>query len=133
MVAAKLSHPDRQCIAVSGDAGVGYMLGNLEAATRYELGITVIHISNGGFAGYGPGFWGGGHDPYTHEVLSSEQIDMSQAVSHLGYYSERVSDPNEVENALRRALERNEAGQPAYLEFICSQFPVYGSWATNDG
>ena len=34
------------------------MLGNLEVPLRQKLGITVVHISNGGFAGYGPGFWG---------------------------------------------------------------------------
>ena len=133
VVAAKLAFPDRQCVAVSGDAGVGYMMGNLEAAVRNQLGVTVVHISNGGFAGYGPGFWGPGHDPYTHEVLGSEQIDMSQAVSHLGYYTERITEPGEVEPALERALARNDAGQPAYLEVICSQFPVYGRWATDAG
>jgi acetolactate synthase-1/2/3 large subunit len=130
-VAAKLAFPERQCVAVSGDAGVGYMMGNLEAAVRNRLGVTVVHISNGGFAGYGPGFWGGGHDPYTHEVLDHSQIDMSKAVSNLGYHSERIHEPSEVEPALERALERNEDGQPAYIEFICSQFPVYGSWVTD--
>jgi hypothetical protein len=29
---------------------------------------------------------------------------------------------------LRRALEANAKRQPAYLEFICSQPPVYGGW-----
>lgn len=131
VVAAKLAFPERQCVAVSGDAGVGYMMGNLEAAVRNGLGVTVVHISNGGFAGYGPGFWGGGHDPYTHEVLDHSQIDMSKAVSNLGYHSERIHEPAEVEPALGRALARNEQGQPAYVEFICSQFPVYGSWVTD--
>ena len=131
VVAAKLAFPQRQCVAVSGDAGVGYMLGNLESAVRNELGVTVLHISNGGFGGYGPGFWGTGHDPYTHEVMDHTQIDMSQAVSNLGYHSERIDDPAEVEPALQRALERNKQGQPAYIEFICSQFPVYGGWVTD--
>src|SRR5262245_43185725 len=39
--------------AVTGEAGLGYMLGNLEVL-REKLGITVVHSSNGGFAGYGP-------------------------------------------------------------------------------
>ena len=131
VVAAKLAFPERQCVAVSGDAGVGYMLGNLEAAVRNGLGVTVVHISNGGFSGYGPGFWGAGHDPYTHEVLDPTQIDMSKAVSNLGYHSERIDDPAEVEAALERALARNEQGEPAYIEFICSQFPVYGPFVTD--
>jgi len=126
VIAAKLAFPDRQCIAVSGDAGIGYMLGNLEVAVRYRLGITVIHIANNGFSGYGPGFWGAGHDPYTHEVTDTTQINMARAAAELGYYSERVDDPAEVEPALKRALAQNAEGKPAYLEFIASQFPVYG-------
>ena len=59
-IGAKLAFPDRQCVAVTGDAGIGYMLGNLEVTLRERIGITVAHISNGGFAGYGPGFWGAG-------------------------------------------------------------------------
>ena len=53
-MAAKIAFPERQCVAVTGDAGVGYMLGNLEVPVRQKIGITVAHISNGGFAGYGP-------------------------------------------------------------------------------
>ena len=125
---AKLAHPDRQCVAVTGDAGVGYMLGNLEVTLRENIGITVVHISNGGFAGYGPGFWGAGHDPYTHVVLGPDDVDMSKVVGQLGLHSERVREPSEIIPALRRALEANEMGKPAYIEFICSQYPVYGGW-----
>ncbi|MFL2646704.1 MAG: thiamine pyrophosphate-dependent enzyme [Dehalococcoidia bacterium] len=128
VIAAKLSFPDRQCVAVSGDAGIGYMLGNLEVATRYQLGITVVHIANGGFAGYGPGFWGDGHDPYTHEVTGYNELNMSKIAAELGYLSLRIDNPDEIENALEEALIANEKGQPAYLEFICSQFPIYGGW-----
>ena len=60
--------PDRQCVHVTGDAGVCYMMGNFEAVARYKIGITTLHINNGGYSGYGPGFWGGGHDPYTWKV-----------------------------------------------------------------
>ena len=104
------------------------MLGNLEVLVREAIGITVVHVSNGGFAGYGPGFWGEGHDPYTHEVLGPDDVDMSKAIAQMGLRSERVSDPAEVIPALERALAANEAGQPAYIEFICSQYPVYGQW-----
>ena len=104
------------------------MLGNLEVATRYQLGITVVHIANGGFAGYGPGFWGDGHDPYTHEVTGYNELNMSKIAAELGYLSLRIDNPDEIENALEEALIANEKGQPAYLEFICNQFPVYGGW-----
>jgi acetolactate synthase-1/2/3 large subunit len=129
-VAAKIAFPDRHCVAVTGEAGLGYMMGNLEVPLRQNLPITVVHISNGGFSGYGPGFWGDGHDPYTHRVLGYDEVDMSKVIGELGYHTERVTEPSEVSRALRRALSANDSGQPAYIEFICSQFPVYGGWVS---
>ena len=127
-IAAKLAFPDKDCVAVTGEAGLGYMLGQLEVALRQNIGITVVHVSNGGFAGYGPGFWGDGHDPFTHKVLGYDEVDMSKVIGELGYHTERVSEPSEVVLALKRAFSANQSGQPAYIEFICSQFPVYGGW-----
>ena len=127
-IAAKLADPDRPSVAVTGEAGLGYMLGNLEVALRQKLGVTVVHVSNGGFAGYGPGFWGPGHDPFTHSVLGYDDVDMSKVIGELGFHTERVREPDEVVPALRRALAANESQQPAYIEFICSQFPIYGQW-----
>ena len=127
-IAAKLSFPEKQCVAVTGEAGLGYMLGQLEVALRQKIGITVVHVSNGGFAGYGPGFWGDGHDPFTHKVLGYDEVDMSKVIGEMGYHTERVTEASDVVLALQRAFSANESGEPAYIEFICSQFPVYGGW-----
>ena len=129
VVAAKLAHPDRHAVAVTGEAGLGYMMGNLEVPIRENLPVTIVHISNGGFAGYGPGFWGEGHDPYTHKVMGSDEVNMPRAIAEFGYYTERIDEPNQIASALEHALSANDSGQSAYLEFICSQFPVYGAWA----
>ena len=129
-IAAKLAHPDKDCVAVTGEAGLGYMLGQLEVALRQQIGITVVHVSNGGFAGYGPGFWGDGHDPFTHKVLGYDDVDMSKVIGELGYHTERVTEPTDVVLALKRAFDVNKSGQPAYIEFICSQFPIYGGWVS---
>ncbi len=127
-MAARLAFPDRHSVAVTGDAGVGYMLGNLEVPVRQNIGITVVHVSNGGFAGYGPGFWGEGHDPFTHRVMGHEEVDMSRVAAELGLHAQRISDPAQIIDAFTKAREANDAGQPAYIEFICSQYPVYGGW-----
>jgi thiamine pyrophosphate-dependent acetolactate synthase large subunit-like protein len=128
-VAAKLAFPDRQCVALIGDAALSYMLGNLEVLTRLELGITIVHINNGGFSGYGPGFWGEGHDPYTFNVSGSDVINMTAAIEHIGWQTERVTEPGDVSAALERAFEANRSNKPAYIEVIASQYPVYGDWA----
>jgi thiamine pyrophosphate-dependent acetolactate synthase large subunit-like protein len=56
--------------------------------------------------------------------------DMSEAVKALGYYAEHVTEPSEIIPALQRALDENAHDRPAYLEFICCQYPVYGAWVT---
>ena len=129
-MAAKIAYPDRYSVAVTGEAGLGYMLGNLEVPVRENIGITVIHISNGGFSGYGPGFWGDGHDPYTHKVLSYENVDMSKVIGEMGIHSERIYQPDDIVGAIERAMAANDKGQPAYIEFVCIQYPVYGSWVS---
>jgi len=129
-MAAKLAYPERQCVNVTGDAGVGYMLGNFEALVRHHIGVTTIHINNGGFGGYGPGFWGEGHDPYTCAVSDHSVADMSEAVKAIGYYAEDITEPSEIIPALKRAFDENAHNRPAYLECICSQYPVFGRWVT---
>jgi acetolactate synthase-1/2/3 large subunit len=127
-IAAKLAHPDRQCVHITGDAGVCYMMGNFEAVARYRIGITTLHINNGGYSGYGPGFWGGGHDPYTWKVSDHSSACMASMARAVGFHGEDVSKPSEIIPALKRAFDENAKGRPAFLEFICSHHPVHGGW-----
>jgi acetolactate synthase-1/2/3 large subunit len=127
-VGAKLAYPDRQCVHITGDAGVCYMMGNFEAIARYKIGITTLHINNGGYSGYGPGFWGGGHDPYTWQVSDHSRACMASMARAVGFHGEDVTEPTEIIPALRRALDENAKGRPAFLEFICSHHPVHGGW-----
>jgi thiamine pyrophosphate-dependent acetolactate synthase large subunit-like protein len=128
VVAAKLAYPERQCVHVTGDAGVCYMMGNFEAVARYGIGITTLHINNGGYSGYGPGFWGAGHDPYTWKVSDHGSACMASMARAVGFHAEDVTQPSEIIPALKRALDENVKGRPAFLEFICSHHPVHGGW-----
>src|SRR5512145_1071308 len=132
-VAAKLAYPGRQCVHVTGDAGVCYMMGNFEAVARYKIGITTIHINNGGYSGYGPGFWGAGHDPYTWKVSDHGSACMANMAKAVGFHAEDVSQPAEIIAALRRALDENARGRPAFVEFIASHHPVHGGWVRAGG
>ncbi len=132
-VAAKLAYPDRQCVHVTGDAGVCYMMGNFEAVARYGIGITTLHINNGGYSGYGPGFWGAGHDPYTWKVSDHGNACMATMARACGFHGEDVSQPAEIIPALKRAFDENVKGRPAFLEFIASHHPVHGGWVRAGG
>jgi acetolactate synthase-1/2/3 large subunit len=127
-IAAKLAYPDRQCVNITGDAGICYMMGNFEAVARYGIGITTVHINNGGYSGYGPGFWGKGHDPYTWKVSDHGSACMASMARSLGFHAEDVTEPAEIVPAFERAFAENAKGRPALLEFICSHHPVHGGW-----
>lgn len=125
---AKLAHSQRQVFHVTGDAAIMYQMGNFEALVRENIAITTIHINNSGFGGYGPGFWGAGHHPETSAVTPHTILHTSKMIEALGEYSERVEDPDEVVPAIKRAIKVNNSGKPAFLEIICSQYPIYGRW-----
>ena len=127
-VAGKLAFPDRQVVNVTGDAGIGYMLGNLEAALRNNLGLTTIHLNNSGYAGYGPGFWGPGENPYTFALTTSDKCNLAKAVQGIGIQAERVTEPSEIVPAIKRALDENAKKRPAFIEVITSQYPIWGTW-----
>ena len=126
--AAKLAFPNRQCVNVTGDAGVCYMMGNFEAIARYKIGLTTIHINNGGYSGYGPGFWGEGHDPFTWKVSDHASACMASMARAVGFHGEDVTKPSEIIPALKRAFDENAKGRPAFVEFISSHHPVHGGW-----
>ena len=63
-------------------------------------------------------------------MLGYDDVDMYKVLGELGLHSERISEPSEVVPALERALAANKSGQPSYIEFICSQYPVYGEWVS---
>ena len=58
----------------------------------------------------------------------AERGRHGKVLGALGLHTERVSEPAEVKPALQRALAANESGRPAYIEYLCCQYPVYGQW-----
>lgn len=127
-IGAKLAFPKRQVVNVTGDAGIAYQLGNYESIIRNQIGITTVMINNSGYAGYGPGFWGSGHDPYTYALTPSSVQNLAKSVEALGEHAERIEEPDEIVPALKRAFKENESSRPAFIEIICKMYPVYGRW-----
>ena len=56
------------------------------------------------------------------------KVCMASMARAQGDHAEDVTELVKIIPALRRALEASAKRQPAYLEFICSQHPVYGGW-----
>ncbi len=121
---AKIAAPDKDVIAVSGDGF--YMFGTpihaLWAANHYKAPFMAVVYQNRSYSTgtlrinsvYGAGdsyaakanYDGGYFDP---------PIDFAKEAEAAGAYGENVTDPAQVEPALRRGLERIRKGQPAVI------------------
>ena len=55
---AKVAHPDRQVVALSGDGGFLYGVGELATAVSHGINVVTLVFNNGA---YGPSRWDQGH------------------------------------------------------------------------
>jgi thiamine pyrophosphate-dependent acetolactate synthase large subunit-like protein len=53
---------------------------------------------------------------------------MAAMAKAVGMAAETISEPADVIPAIKRALDANAKGKPAYLEFLCTHYPVHGGW-----
>jgi thiamine pyrophosphate-dependent acetolactate synthase large subunit-like protein len=58
---------------------------------------------------------------------------MSAMARAVGFHGEDVREPSEIIPALKRAFVENAKGRPAFVEFICSHYPVHGGWVRPGG
>ncbi|MDR7555505.1 MAG: thiamine pyrophosphate-binding protein [Armatimonadota bacterium] len=111
---AKLAAPSRPIVAVTGDGGFGYHVGELETAVRLRLPVIVIVLNNSSLAFeyhiqkllYG--------DP-VFEVDDFADVDHGAVARAFGADGVRVRTPAEFRQAFGRALA---AGRPVVIDAI---------------
>ncbi|SHN87106.1 thiamine pyrophosphate-binding protein [Desulfitobacterium chlororespirans] len=104
-IAAKLAHPEKKVIMVTGDGAFGYGAAEFDTLKRYGLDITTIILNDG--------LWGmikrseakkaSGKARFVGVELM-EEVRYEKMVESLGGYGEFVTDPAEVGEAIDRAL-----------------------------
>jgi len=118
---AKLAHPDALCINVWGDAAIGMTGMDFETAVRERIPILSVLLNNFSMAIELP-VMPVSREKYRSTDISGNYADFARA---LGGYGERVTEPSEIVPAIKRGIERTEAGEPALLEFITQQSHEY--------
>lgn len=110
-IAAKLSHPGRMVVVISGDFAFGLNAMEMETAVRLHVPVVIVVANNDGNGGavtqrtYYPG-WA---DPIT---MFGAGIHYDQMMSTFGGYGEYVDRAEEIQPALTRAVE---SGMPACI------------------
>ena len=111
---AKLMHPDKLCINFWGDAAIGFTGMDFETAVRERLPILSI-LSNNFSMAIELKVMPVSTEKYRSTDISGNYADFAKA---LGGYGERVTEPGQIKEAIRRGINATREGQPALLEFI---------------
>jgi acetolactate synthase-1/2/3 large subunit len=120
-IGAKLGRPDHLVVHVLGDASFGMTGMDLETAGRMGLPILTVVINNGGTGGGMMGMEDPNGTPPEVAVLGG---NFSIVADGLGCYSQRVENPDELQDAFRRAIRATEEGQSAMVEVMIRPLPT---------
>jgi acetolactate synthase I/II/III large subunit len=118
VVGAAFAANGRRVVGMCGDGSFGMSVGELETITRYGLPIVLIQCSNGSFGWikelqhlyHGDRFFSVDFNP----------VDYAAIARGFGLRARQVTDPDEVDGAIREAL----ADGGAYFLDIVTESPV---------
>ena len=121
----KLGKPERPVVTLIGDGALLYnpVLGSLGAARDYNLPILVVVFNNKKYAAMQ-----GMHQKMYPDGIAVEMDlyhgthinppDFVKVAECVGGYGEQVTDPEKLQDALKRGLEANRSGKPAIIDVI---------------
>jgi thiamine pyrophosphate-dependent acetolactate synthase large subunit-like protein len=102
-IAARIARPSAQVVLMLGDGAAGFSLMDIDTAVRHQLAMVLICGNNG--------IWGLEKHPmqqlYGYDVAADLQPDCryDQVAAALGGAGERVTQPDQIAPALRRAFD----------------------------
>jgi acetolactate synthase-1/2/3 large subunit len=119
-MAAKLAHPDRQVILLSGDGAFGFSAMEFDTMVRHRIPVVCVVGNNG--------IWALEKHPMESLLGMSVASDLAprtrydKVVEALGGYGEMVDRPEQIRPALERAFA---SGLPACVNVICDPKAEY--------
>ena len=111
---AKLAAPEKLCINLWGDAAIGFTGMDFETAVRERIPILSVLLNNFSMA-IELKIMKAATEKYRSTDISGHYADFARA---MGGWGERVTQPNEIVPAIKRAIAKTREGTPALLEFI---------------
>jgi len=119
-MAAKLAHPDRQVVLLSGDGAFGFSAMEFDTMVRHRIPVVCVVGNNG--------IWALEKHPMQKMLGLSVAADLGPAtrydrvVEALGGHGRLVERPDQIRPALDRAFE---SGLPACINVMCDPDAEY--------
>ena len=102
---AKAAMPDRKVLAIAGDGGCMYQVGELATAVRHNLAVVVVVFDNGAFGNVKRIQ----QQAYGNRLIASDlqNPDFAKLADSFGITSFKATDPKQLEDALHKAFALN--------------------------
>ena len=100
-IGAQFAAPGRQVVSLSGDGGLGMLLGELLTVAKYRLPVKTVVFNNGVLGMIKLEMMVSG---YPESEIDNGDVDYAALAATLGMHSVRVTDPQQVRAALTEAL-----------------------------
>lgn len=97
-IGAQVSHPGRQVVSLSGDGGLAMLLGELLTVKTHRLPIKVVVFNNSSLGMVRLEMLVAGDPPFETD---HDQVDYAGIASAAGFRTRRVTDPQELPDAVR--------------------------------
>ncbi len=106
-VGAKLAHPDKVVACVTGEASIQMCIQELATCSHYDLPLKIFLLNNGymGMVRQWQEFFY--ESRYSHSYVDAlpDFVKLAESYGHVG---QRVTDPAELETAMRNAFAQEE-------------------------
>jgi acetolactate synthase-1/2/3 large subunit len=109
-IGAQLSQPDRRVVVVAGDGGILFTLSELSMAVDLKLRLPIVVVNNRGYGEIRQAMVSRGIEPFG---VTFDPPRFPQVAEAFGARGELVSEPSQLERALRAAFE---ADGPTLIE-----------------
>ena len=121
VMGAALARPNHRAVAVSGDGGILYHIGELETALRCNIPAVVVVLNNSCLASeyHTEKRLKGGR--VVSEVLDFNDTDFAAIAKAFGAHGTRVDDSKDLKDAVSSALASN---MPALVDVVVSKEAV---------
>jgi len=109
---AKVAHPGRAVLSISGDGGFGWGLAELSTARKFGIGLVTVVFNDGAYGNVRRAQV----EQFDGRVLGSELLnpDFVQLAESFGVRGTRATTPAELEGVLRETL--GSANEPVLID-----------------
>jgi benzoylformate decarboxylase len=121
-IGAKLASPKRRVVACLGDGSCMFGIQGLWTMAKYRIPLLVVVFNNRAYMAVKNQFRGAEERIRVAAELGAElvgpEINFARLADSFGIFGQRVEDPDQIEPALKRALDQSG---PALVDVVIGQ------------